>query len=125
LSGSQSQNGSASVPAFIDSSVVVAGDFSFPALTSSTQPEGSPQKTETLISLQQRLQRLGRLCETHSSAPVKTSSHEKGKSDSDLPKVDAELSIKASGPRYHSQSYKKSLLHHVSLVISIPPKICF
>ncbi|TAQ90122.1 hypothetical protein B7494_g1582 [Chlorociboria aeruginascens] len=70
-------------------------------------------KGETLASLQERLQKLERLCETHSSAPVTTSDQKDGEKRGDnTPKADAPLSIKASGPRYHSQSYKKLVHHH-------------
>jgi hypothetical protein len=122
-SGSQSQNGSASIPALPDSSVTDAGDFHSQAPAFPTQSEDSLQKVETLISLQQRLQNLERLCDTRSSALVRTSVQEKEKSNGYPPKVDAALSIKASGPRYHSQSYKKSLLHHVSFTFSVGVKI--
>ncbi|KAF4628376.1 hypothetical protein G7Y89_g9771 [Cudoniella acicularis] len=64
---------------------------------------------ETLATLQKRIQKLEQLCPTHSHNPHENESRQTGIHS---PKVDAALSIKTSGPRYHSQNYKKSLLHH-------------
>lgn len=75
-------------------------------------------ETETPFDIQQRLKSLEQLCATHSYyPPIKTLDRENGKkrSNESLPKANAALSIKPSGARYHSQTYKKSIFHHVSL----------
>jgi hypothetical protein len=71
---------------------------------------------KTLISLQERLQKLEQLCATQSHAAVKTSHRENAAIETSRPllQVEGRMSIKASGPRYHSEIYKKSLFHHVS-----------
>jgi hypothetical protein len=75
---------------------------------------------EPLISIQERVQKLEQLCANPSRAPVKTSDQKDEvdgrESIRSGPKADATLSIKPSGPRYHSQNYKKTLLQHVSFV---------
>jgi Fungal Zn(2)-Cys(6) binuclear cluster domain len=92
----------------------------------STTSQGSPE-LEALITLQQRLQKLEQLCATHSRTPVKTLNHENvgREMGHPVPKVDGRLSIKTSGPRYHSESYKKSLLHHVSSTFTNGIEVCF
>jgi hypothetical protein len=85
---------------------------------SSIDTESPPGvKADTLFDIQQRLQILEQLCTTYSHNPINTSDHENDRklSNESLPKADAALSIKPSGARYHSQTYKKSLFHHVSL----------
>jgi len=84
-------------------------------ITVDTQPDQHP-KLETLDSLQQRLQKLEQLC---AMAPEKVSNNDKDlrRSDERMNLMDAAISIKTSGPRYHSQSYKKSLLHHMSPIL--------
>jgi hypothetical protein len=124
-SGPDSHSGSVSIPLLTDPSQTDADvrNFSQQALVCNTRPEGSLGNAETLLSLQQRLLNLERLYENHSSTrPGNTSGD--GREDNRaetkrrLPEVDAALSIKMCGPRYHSESYKKSLHHHVSLIFS-------
>jgi len=84
-------------------------------ITVDTQLDQDP-KGETLVSLQQRLQKLEQL---FVGVPEKLSNNDgdlRG-SDKHMNLMDAAISIKTSGPRYHSQSYKKSLLHHVSPIL--------
>lgn len=83
-------------------------------LTGTECPPGL--KAETLLDIQQRLQSLEQLCTTHSYAPIRSPEpkNDEKRSNESLSKVDAALSIKPEGARYHSQTYKKSMLHHVS-----------
>lgn len=76
---------------------------------------GVGSNSESLQSIQQRLRKLERFCRTHSSTLEVPADHGTDIRDTNtpVPSTDAALSIKISGPRYHSQSYKKSLLHHV------------
>lgn len=126
VDGPQTLNGSISRQALTDLSLENIGDSSYQApFAACTESEGSA-KAETIISLQQRLQKLERLYTTHYCAPMMTAGHENDgrETDGSLSKADAALSIKISGPRYHSQSYKKSLLHHVSLTCTYDLKMC-
>jgi len=116
-SSSQSHNGRTAVQVSVDSSTVETEDKNLVSAVI-RQSQNSLERVEDLLSLQQRIQTLERICRTHSSTPVNTSSVENGSnaegSRAQYPKIDAALSIKSSGPRYHSENYKKSLLHHVS-----------
>jgi len=82
-------------------------------------------RPEMLAALQERVRKLERFGTTNYFPAMKTPNSEKDcrEGDDASPKVDAALSIKPSGPKYHSQSYKKSLLHHVRRVSRI--MICF
>lgn len=74
---------------------------------------------QSLESIQERLQKLERLCVSQSVTRVGTTSNEYDIEESNGPfsKADASLSIKRSGSRLHSQSYKKSLFRHVSSIL--------
>ncbi|RFU32810.1 hypothetical protein B7463_g3494, partial [Scytalidium lignicola] len=113
---SRARNRSISGPALTDASLVDPRDSNHrqATITVRTESEDSP-KAETLLSLQQRLQKLEQICTPRSFEVVKPPSHHENggrETESPMSKVDAVLSIKPSGPRYHSQSYKKSLFHH-------------
>ncbi|KAE9366592.1 hypothetical protein N431DRAFT_417394 [Stipitochalara longipes BDJ] len=117
-SSSQSQNGGASVQISTNAPMVNIEDPNSSS-TAIGQSQSSLEKVEDLLSLQKRIQTLERLYGNHSRGPTDSSTSkmasDAGGSSGCLLKIDAALSIKTSGPRYHSETYKKSLLHHFGI----------
>ena len=116
--GRQTPNQSISRQALTDASLtdkVHSGDQA-PAVTHTENRIG--HSSETLDSLQRRLQVLEQLYSTHSGTLAKTlGGNEDGRdADRSLTRADAALSIKTPGPRYHSQNYKKLLFRQVSFI---------
>jgi hypothetical protein len=124
--GSRTVNGSISRQTPTAASIIDVGNSNHqPAIAPPTTSQGTTTLI-TLISLQERLQKLEQLCATQSHAPVKTSYCENAATETgrSLLQVEGRMSIKTSGPRYHSESYKKSLSHHVSCTLTYGLKMC-
>jgi len=122
---SRTVNGSISRQGSIAASIIdVENSNHQPAIAPPTTLLGTAT-LKTLISLQERLQKLEQLCTTQSHAPVKISHGENVAIETTPPlsQLEGRMSIKTSGPRYHSESYKKSLLHHVSPTFTSGPEM--
>jgi hypothetical protein len=123
---SRTVNGSISRQGPTAASIMDVGNSNHqPAIAPPTTSQGTTT-LKTLVSLQERLQKLEQLCATQSHAPVKTSHRENVaiETSRSLLQVEGRMSIKTSGPRYHSESYKKSLLHHVSRTFTYGLEMC-
>lgn len=114
--GPQTYQVQSSVAEVIGDSLVEPQDQDPQTLVDSTISTEGILKPNTLSSLIQRLERLERLHHSYSSNLSDKSKNETYSKDTNghPRKADAALSMKPSGPRYHSQSYKKLLFHHVS-----------
>jgi hypothetical protein len=122
---SRAVNGSISRQSLTATSIIDVGNSNYqPPITPPTISQGTTM-FKTLISLQERLQKLEQLCTTQSHAPVKISHRENVAIETSPPllQVEGRMSIKTSGPRYRSESYKKSLLHHVSPTFTSGPEM--